>query len=419
MGNTIAEKILSRVAGCAVHVGDIIYPEPDLITIHDWYFRNAGRALDNLGVSELFAPDKVLVSTDHEPLAVSLDAAVRQREVRQLAKKYGVAHFFDVGRGGHGHIFPMEQGLVRPGMFVLAYDTHVTNYGAVGALGVALVTEISEVLACGSAWIRVPETVRVLLNGTLSKGVTIRDVAQTILLECDPDVIDYSVVEYQGPGLRQLGFGGRMTLCNTPCELGAKSSIVQPDSWTEEWLEARGIDYDEMVVSDSDANYVRSYEFDVGDIVPKVSIPPAPECVVDVTEAKGVRIDHAFVGSCANGSLEDLEAAAEVLKGRKVSSGVRLIVTPGTQEIQRLAAESGCLATLAEAGAILSPPGCGPCASGRIGGLAPGEVSINTGTRNDPGRLGSPQASIYLASPVTVAASAIAGEIVDPREVMR
>ncbi|MDH3234279.1 MAG: aconitase/3-isopropylmalate dehydratase large subunit family protein [Alphaproteobacteria bacterium] len=418
MAQTVTEKILSRVMGRPVEAGEIIYPEPDLVTVHDWYVVNFDKALKELGVERLYDATKVLVCTDHEPVAVSAAAAERQRRVREIVAEYDIEQFYDAGRGGHGHIFPMELGLIRPGMFVFAYDIHVTNYGAIGCLGVPLVTEISEVLACGSAWIRVPETVRVEISGQLAAGICVRDVAQRMIADLGADLVDYTTVEFGGDALADIDFGGRMTLCNTPIEIGAKSAIVETDAETEAWLDGRLDGPIEHVASDPDASFKKTVTYDLGILEPQVAAPPTPDNVVGVSEVAGRRIDYAFIGSCANGSLSDLRDAARVLNGRRIEPHVRFIVTPGTQEIASKAAAEGLLQTFIDAGAIVSAPGCGPCAGGRIGPMAPGEASINTGTRNDFGRLGASEAEIYLGSPMTVAASAVTGRITDPRELM-
>jgi 3-isopropylmalate/(R)-2-methylmalate dehydratase large subunit len=416
MGQTLTEKILSRAAGRRVQVGETIYPDPDLVTVHDWYVVNFDRALRELGVGRIQHPERVLISTDHEPVALSLRAADRQRSVREIVQRYGIEHFYDAGRGGHGHVFPMEMGYVRPGMLVLAYDTHVTNYGAVGCLGIALVTEITEVLACGSAWVRVPPTVRVNLYGAPRAGSSMRDVAQRLTVDLPADLVDYSVVEYAGPALRRIGLGGRITLCNTPLEIGAKSALVEPDEAILSWLAPRARGPLEPIRSDDDAQFKAVIDFDMSGLEPQVAAPPRPDNVVGVSSVAGTAVQHAFIGSCANCTLEDLRDAARVLRGRKVAPGVRLIVTPGTQEIAACAAAEGLTQVFISAGAMLTQPGCGPCAGGVIGALGAGETSINTGTRNDPGRLGAHDAQIYLASPMTVAASAVVGEITDPRE---
>jgi 3-isopropylmalate/(R)-2-methylmalate dehydratase large subunit len=416
VGQTLTEKILSRVMGKPVMAGETIYPVPDLMTCHDWYVVNFDKALRDLGVDELYDPTRVLISTDHEPVATNPLSADRQKKVREIVKKYGIKHFYDIGRGGLGHIFPMEKGMVTPGMFVLAYDTHVTNYGAVGALGIPMVFEIPEVLACGSVWISVPETVRVNLTGSLKPGMTIRDVSQKMIVDMGEDLLDYSVVEYGGPSLKDIGFGGRMTLCNNPLEMGAKSALIESDEWTEQYVKSRSDKPFTMKKSDPDAKFKAVYDYDLGLLEPQVAAPPRPDNVVGVSSVAGTPVHHAFIGSCANGSIEDMREAAMVLRGRKIHDGVRLFITPATQEIAVMAGREGLITDFMEAGAVMTAPGCGPCAGGRLAPMAPGENSINTGTRNDPGRLGTREGNVYLASPLTVAASAIAGEIIDPRK---
>ena len=418
MGKTITEKILSRVTGEDVSAGSIIFPEPELLTVHDWYVVNFDKALEELGVDRLHDPEKLLICTDHEPVAVSPQAVARQKKVREIVRKYGIRNFFDTGRGGHGHVFPVEMGFVRPGMFIEAYDVHVTNFGAVGALAIPVLIEIAEVLACGSVWLRTPETVRVNLTGRLAPGTGIRDVAQKLIRDLGADTVDYAVVEYGGPALSSIDIAGRHTLCNTPIDIGAKSVLVEPDQTTLDYLADRVEGSVELIASDPDAAFREVVDYDLDVLEPQIAVPPTPDCVVGISEVAGKRIDHAFVGSCAAANLADLRAAAEILGGRRIHPDVRFIITPGTQEVMAAAEEGGLLRLFAEAGAMITQPGCGPCAGGRIGGVADGEASINTGTRNDYGRLGSANAEIYLGSAATVAASAVTGRITDPRELL-
>jgi 3-isopropylmalate/(R)-2-methylmalate dehydratase large subunit len=416
MGQTITEQILSRVMSRAVAVGEVIYPEPDVITVHDWYIVNCGDQLDSLGVTSLPSPEKLIVSTDHEPVAVSPLAAIRQAKARRVATKFGITRFFDAGRGGHGHIFPIEMGFVFPGALAVAYDIHVTNFGAIGCLGLALGTEIVEVMACGSGWVQVPETLRVEVRGKLADGVSIRDAAQRLIHDVDPDLFDYSVVEFAGPAMASMSIDHRMTLCNTPIEMGAKSAICEVDAAMAAQIAKRfGGMPAKPLRSDTDAVFRGVVTLDLDEISPQVAAPPTPDNVVNVGSLSSVRVNHAFIGSCASSSLTDLRDAARILKGRRIAPHVRMIVTPGTTKIAEEATAEGLMEIFLMAGAMISSPGCGPCAAGRIGGVAPGEVSINTGTRNDRGRLGPLDADIYLASPLTVAASAITGSITDPR----
>ena len=415
MNQTISEKILSRICGKTVATGEVVFPEPELVTVHDWYAANVGAALEEFGVETLFDPERVMFTTDHEPVAVSLQAAIRQKRVRGVANRYRIGHFYDAGRGGQGHVFPVELGYITPGMFIQGYDTHVTNYGAVGALAIAILTEVTEVMALGSIWQTVPETVRVDLTGQLPDGVSIRDAAQALLRILDAEAIDDAVVEFGGAGAAGLGIDARFTLCNTPTEIGARSSIVEPDALVADYLKGRTEKPYELVCSDPGANYRDRLTFDLSACEPQVAAPPRPENVVDISSVVGTPIDHAYIGSCASGMLSDLQAAADILRGQKIHPRIRLFVTPVSQKVAEDATAEGLMQVFLEAGAIITQAGCGVCAGGRVGPVASGETSIGTGTRNDPGRLGAHDAQLYLGSPATVAAAALKGEIVDPR----
>lgn len=414
-GSTLAEQILSRVAGRPVRAGAFIVPQADLITVHDWYTVNAFRTLEAYGVERLADPDRVLLCTDHEPLGVSPAAFLRQRQIGQIAERYGIKHHYPSGRGGLGHVFPVEKGIVTPGMFVLAYDTHVTNYGAIGALGLAVLTEVAEVLALGSVWVSVPETLRVDLVGELGPGVSARDAAQKLIGTIPQPLFEDAAVEFGGPALAGLDMDARFTLCNTPLEVGSVSSIFEVDDYARAYAKARsGRDFPAMAPG-ARAKYRERVTFDLSAVEPQVALPPTPDNVVDVSAVEGTPIQHAFVGSCASGMITDMRATAAVLKGRTIHPKVRLIITPATQEVFETASREGLIQIFAEAGAMVTAPGCGVCAGGRIGGVTSGETSIGTGTRNEPGRLGAHDAILHIASPATVAASAVAGFITDPR----
>jgi 3-isopropylmalate/(R)-2-methylmalate dehydratase large subunit len=355
MGQTITEKILTRVMGRPVQVGEVIFPKPELITIHDLYVVNFAKVLGDLGVDRLHEPEKVLICTDHEVVAGSVQTAERQKEVRQIVERFGISMFFDAGRAGLGHVFPVELGYIRPGMFIEAYDVHVTNFGAVGALAIPMITEISEVLICGSVWMSVPDTVRVNLRGKLGYGISIRDVAQKLIGDLEADLIDYTVVEFGGPALTDIGLDGRFTLCNTPLELGAKSAIVEPDDLILSYLETRVSGELDSVRSDSDAKFKAVIDYDMDLSEPQVATPPLPDNVVGVSKVVGIKVDHAFIGSCASGMLEDLRDAAAILKERHIHPRVRLVITPATQEVATKAAEEGLFTTFIQAGAMVTP----------------------------------------------------------------
>jgi homoaconitase/3-isopropylmalate dehydratase large subunit len=418
MPRTAAQKILARVIGREVTIGEIVLPAAELITVHDWYIAQLGAALEEFGVDRLDDPSRVVFFTDHEPLAVSSGAALRQKVCRAVARRYGVERFFDVGRGGLGHIFAVEAGFVRPGMFASGYDTHITNYGVIGCYACAVVTEIAELAACGSVWHQVPETTRIVMTGELRPGVFPRDVAQALIGRVGSEFLNDAVVEFTGPAMASFDLDARYALVNTPMELGARTGFVEPDRVTLAYCDARGISSADIAVSDEDAPLRARIGFDLSTMEPQVACPPRPDLVRPVGDVEGTRIHHAYIGSCASGLLGDLRIAATLLNGRRIHPEVRLYVTPATQEIAASAARLGYLAVFIEAGAIVTTPGCGVCAGGRIGPVADGEASIGTGTRNDYGRLGSPTAELYLASPATVAASALAGHIADPRRAL-
>ncbi|MGY8632060.1 aconitase family protein [Bradyrhizobium sp. 14AA] len=412
---TSAEKILSRVCGRTVRAGEIHYPVPELVTVHDWYANNCAQGLDEFGVERLFDPSIVLVSTDHEPVATSLHATMRQKAVRDFVRRFKIGRFYDVGRSGLGHVFPIELGIVKPGMFVQGYDTHLTTFGAIGVLGIPVLNEIVEVLACGSVWTSIPETLQIEVCGTLSPGVTVRDAAQWLIGHVPADLMDDAVVEFIGPGVAALTVDQRCTLVNTPTELGSRSAYIAPDARVFAYLAERNLDQGDQVSSDDGAKVRERIVLNLDSLEPQIGCPPRPDLVKPVSEIAGRAIQHAYIGSCASGYLDDLRAVARILDGKKLHPDVRMFITPVTQRVAQAAAQEGLYDIYLAAGAVVTAAGCGVCAGGRVGGVGDGEVSIGTGTRNDPGRLGGMTAELYIASPATVAASALAGRIVDPR----
>ena len=413
---TSVEKILSRVSGRDVTVGEIIFPEPELITSHDWYVAQIDDAMRKAGVTRFHAPKNVAFFTDHEPVAVSPAAAERQKKVREIAARFDVGHFFDVGRGGLGHIFAMETGLARPGLFASGYDTHITSYGAIGCFATAIVTEVSELLACGSVWLLVPRTVRIEMTGALRPGVYARDLAQHLIAAVPAETLDDAVVEFSGPAVAHMTMDDRIILVNTPMEVAARTGFFCPDDVMRHYCHERGISMDLAASSDPDADFAEVIPLDLSRVAPQIACPPVPDNSVPVTDVLNLKIAHAFIGSCAGGTISDLRVAAACLKGQTLADGVRLFITPATQKIAQQAAREGLWDIFISAGAVVTAAGCGPCAGGRIAPQAEGEVSLNTGTRNDYGRLGAAASDIFLASPATVACSAVAGHIVDPRD---
>ena len=422
-GMTGAEKIIARASGVAsVRAGDIVYPNPDMVMIHDNMVPAVKRALDSLGIDSLAEPEKVVMVTDHEVLYGSARAAQYGSLNRGAAKRWKVGRFFDVGRGGHGHVFPMETGMVLPGMFYFDNDRHCTNAGAIGALAFRMGMEITRVLATGTNWVMVPKTLRLALRGRLAPGVYARDlgthIGALISRKQLPFDLDYRILEFAGD-LDSFGLAARVGLCSAPTELGAYGVFFPPSA--EIIAHARKVAQRgfEPVTSDAGADYEAQAEIDVAALEPQVSLPGGVQNAVPVSEVVGTPIDHAFIGSCASGMYEDIATAAGFLGGRRIADGVRLFVVPGSEQTTRRLAAEGLMQVLLEAGAVLLPAGCGPCNDAVVGPVDAGEVSISTATNNPAGRFGARDARLYLASPATVAASAVAGRIVDPRAAAR
>jgi 3-isopropylmalate/(R)-2-methylmalate dehydratase large subunit len=417
---TAVEKVLAaKSSRSSVKPGDVVSPDPDYIMIHDGVVMAAKRELDALGITRLATPDKVMMVTDHDVIYGSARAAERGAFNRKAAAQWGVKNFFDVGRGGHGHIFPMEMGLLLPGMFYFDNDRHATNAGAIGAFGFRMGTEISRVLATGTNWVMVPKTVRLTLKGQLQPGVHARDVGFHFAamlkqgrLSAD---LDYRVLEYAGD-LDQFDLASRTALCSTPTEIRAYGVFVPPSQAIIDHAKARGQRPFTPVYSDADAHYDADLTLDISRLEPQVSLPGSVENAVDVSTVEGTAIDHAFIGSCGSGMWEDLVTAAAVLKGRRLAPNVRLFVAPGSEATNRRMASEGLLGVFIEAGAVMLPPGCGPCNDAVIGPVHSGEVSMSTATNNNAGRFGAKDAKLYLGSPATVAASAVAGKITDARK---
>ena len=423
MGYTAIEKVLGRISRDSAHrggapAGTLLYPEPDMVMIHDALVREAKRELDAAGIERIYAPDKVVMVSDHDVLYGSARAAERGAFNRKAAKTWQIKNFYDAGQGGHGHIFPMENGMVLPGMFYFDNDTHSTNAGAVGAFGMRVGNEISRVLGTGTTWVTVPPTVQLTLRGCLRAGVQARDIGFFMGRELKAKRLafdlDYRILEYSGD-LDQFGLGARVALCSTATELRAAGVFVPPSQQVLDYCRAHARRPFEPVYSDADATYDARASIDLTAIEPQVALPGNVGNAVDVGEAQGTAVDHAFIGSCGSGMYEDLITAASFLKDRKVAPGVRLFIVPGSERSTKRILEDGYMKIFLDAGAIVLPAGCGPCNDAVVGPMAAGEVSISTATNNNTGRFGPTDARLFLGSPATVAASALAGRITDPR----
>lgn len=421
MGMTATEKILARASGLErVRAGDVVHPRADWVFLHDGQVEGSKKLLDDLGIDRVKDPDRVVFVSDHEVIYTSQRAVQRGANNRKAAKSWTIKNFYDVGQGGHGHIFPMEVGMIKPGMFIFANDMHCTNFGAVGAFGLRVGNEVAAVLAMGTVWTLVPSTIRLTLKGELAPGVYGRDVGFRIsrqFAKGDFGVdLNYRVLEFRGPALESFSLDQRVALCSTPTEIGAINVFTPPSDAVLQQMRQRGRDF-APIYSDEDATFEADLEFDLSSLQPQIALPGAPEDAVDIDSVVGKRVDHAFIGSCGSGMYEDMQIAASFLKGKKIADGTRLFVVPGSVESAKRMAEEGLMSIVQDAGAIVLPSGCGPCSGGVMGLMQSGEVSISTAATNGAGRMGAKDSDCYLGSPATVAASAVAGRITDPRVV--
>ena len=418
MGMTMAEKILARASGRAVVLpGEFVAGRADLVLLHDIFAADVFGLLREARVPAVWDRDRAVVVIDHLVPAPSSAAAAIHRRIREYARDFGIAHVFDAG-AGICHQLVAEQGLAHPGWLLLGTDSHTTTAGALGVGGTGIGTsEMAYVLATGELWFQVPATIRIELAGRLEQGVMWKDVILALAGQLGADGAQYRALEFGGPAAPSVGIAGRLTMCNMAVELGAKFGMVPADAVTVGHFENRGV-HVEPFGPDPDAAYARTVTVSLETLVPQVALPHAVDHVKPVHELQDMPVDQAFIGSCTNGRLEDLRVAAWILKGRRVHPGTRLLVAAASREIERQAAREGLLDALLGAGALLLPTGCGPCFGGHGGLLAPGERCIGAHNRNFRGRMGSPEAEIFLASPATVAASALRGRITDPRCVL-
>jgi len=418
MGQTFAQKILAQKAGLeTVEPGQIVTVRPDKLLTHDNTAAIA-KIFREIGVKRVARPEISVIVIDHVVPAATEGHAKNHQQIRQFVKEQGITSFYDVGEGICHQVLP-EKGHALPGHLIVGSDSHTTTHGAFGAFAAGIGrTEAAAVMATGEIWLMVPQSFRIKVEGELPKGVYAKDLILHIIGELGADGADYRAVEFAGPVVGEMSVASRMVLCNMAAEMGAKIGVIEPDDKTRAWLKSRSDLDSQEVFADPDAAYERVMKYDVSALLPQVARPHTVDNVAPVTEVVGTRIDQALVGTCTNGRLEDLEVAAQVLRGRKIAPTTRLLILPASREVLLSAIAEGIMADLVTAGAVILNPGCGPCLGAHEGVMAPGEVTISTANRNFKGRMGCKQAEIYLASPATVAASALAGEIVDPRELL-
>ncbi len=412
---TMAQKVLARAAGRnSTQAGEYVTAKVDRIMAHE-AFSLCVMKLMKIGVNQVFDPEKVIVILDHYFPAPTQEMAAGHLMARSLAKSLGIKHF--LGHAGICHQVLTERGLVRPGHLVFGTDSHSTTYGAIGAAGTGLgLTEISYAMATGELWLQVPPTIRFVLEGQARAGLMSKDVILHIAGKHGTEAAQYRSIEFAGDAAERMTIASRMTMSNMGVEIGAKFAFFAADSTTCDYLFERTGENVEPFGPDTDPEYEETHIVDVAELEPQVARPHSPGNVAKVSDLRDVPVAQAFIGSCTNARLEDFEVAAKVLAGRRVHAETRLIVTPASQDVHLEATKAGFVQTLLEAGAHVTASGCGACPGGHNGVVGPGEACISSTNRNFRGRMGSTEAEIYLASPATVAASAITGKITDPRD---
>lgn len=431
MGQTFAQKAIARAAGrTQVAIGEIVDAQPDWILSHDNTAAIA-QMFYRLGLKRVKDPDRLVITLDHAVPPPTPRHAQNHAEIRRFVAEQGIRHFFEAGRG-ICHQVLSEEALVWPGQMILGADSHTTHFGWMGAFGAGVGrSEVLALWALGEIWLRVPESIRITLEGHLPFGVTAKDLCLRIFHDLGADGGLYRSVELNGDGLHALSIESRMVIANFMAEFGVKNAYLPPDDAVYDWLAPRwarrtGEPVEAVreriaanaLYPDPDAVYEAEYGYRLDDLEPMVACPHSVDHVQPLREVAGVRVDMAFIGTCTNGRLEDIAAAAEILRGRRIAPNVRLLVIPASSEVLQEALRRGYIQILVEAGAMIGVPGCGPCMGNHMGIPAPGEVVISSGSRNFRGRMGTPDAAIYLASPAVVAASALRGRITDPREVL-
>jgi len=419
---TLAEKILARASGREqVRPDQIVVARVDLAMSHE----NADlvrKSFLEIGLARVWDPSKIVIVFDHRIPAESEKTATTHKAIREFVAAQGIEHFYDVGRGGICHQVLPENGHVRPGMVLVGTDSHTTTHGAFGAFATGIgATEMAGVWAEGALWFKVPSTLRIEVEGEFRQWVSAKDLILYIIGRLGADGADYRAVEFDGPAIRRMTVASRMVLANLAMEMGAKVAFTPVDEILLDYLRPRVPDKLEMIAADADAHYERVIQVHAGEDIlePQIACPHAVDHVRPLSALGEVPVEQAVLGSCTNGRLEDLEVAARIVAGRAVHPRTRLVVIPASQQIYREAMRLGYLETLVAAGAIINPPGCGPCVGVHQGILAAGETCVSSTNRNFLGRMGSKDSLVYLASPAVVAASAIAGKLAHPESIVK
>ena len=418
IGSTIAEKILAAHSGKdKVSPGEFLNVRVDLVMANDITAPIAITEFERIGVKSVFDSKRVVMVADHFVPNKDIPSAEQAKLMREFAREQGLV-YFEVGSGGIEHVLLPEQGLVLPGDVVVGADSHTCTYGALGAFATGMgSTDIACAIAIGEIWMKVPPTIKLVYHGRARKWVSGKDLILYTIGAIGVDGALYAAMEFYGEAIDALSMDSRFTMANMAVEAGAKVGIFRVDNKTRAYLKERAQRSYKVYEPDDDAHYEKIVEYDTSQIEPQVAFPHLPSNTRPISEVGEVRIDQAVIGSCTNGRIEDLQTAAEVLKWRKVHPGVRLIVIPGSQQVYLEAMRRGLIEIFIRAGAVVSTPTCGPCLGGHMGVLAEGERCISTTNRNFMGRMGSPDAEVYLSNPAIAAASAILGRIGGPEEI--
>ncbi len=416
---TSTEKILAAHSGKSrVDPGEFLNVRLDMVLANDITAPLAMKEFERLGVSKVFDKTKVVMVPDHFCPSKDILSAEQAKTMREFARKYDVL-YFEVGRMGIEHVLLPEQGLVLPGDVVVGADSHTCTYGALGAFSTGMgSTDVAVAMATGEIWMKVPPTIKFVYHGKLGKWVGGKDLILYTIGDIGVDGALYATMEFVGEAIDVLPMDGRFTMANMAIEAGAKAGMFRVDSKTKAYIKGRAKRSYQVYQEDDNAEYARVIEYDVSRLEPQVAFPHLPSNIKPVSQAKGIKIDQAVVGSCTNGRLDDLRLAARVLKGRKVHPDVRCIILPGSQQVYLDALKEGLIKNFIDAGCAVSTPTCGPCLGGHMGVLAAGERCVSTTNRNFVGRMGSPKSEVYLANPAVAAASAIMGSIASPDQVL-
>jgi 3-isopropylmalate/(R)-2-methylmalate dehydratase large subunit len=419
MPHTMTEKIFAAHAKeKSVRAGDIVTVRPDVVMLNDISGPFAFEPFKTMGATKVFDPDRVILVADHFSPAKDVQSAEAIRILRNFGKEQGIVHYYDSGNGGIEHAVLAEIGKVYPGALVFGADSHTCTAGALNASGIGFgSTDLAAALALGELWLRVPDAIRVDLEGSQAPYITGKDVILELIRRIGSDGALYAALEFGGPGLQALNVDERFAVANMAVEGGAETCIMEADDQVLAYAAAHGAPSGHAVTADAGATYRAQERIDLSALEPVVAAPPSPANGTSVSELKGTRVDQVYIGNCSNGTLTDLRQAASILRGRRVAPGVRLIVVPATHAIYRAAMREGLLDIISEAGASISVSTCGACFGGHMGILAKGETAVATTNRNFRGRMGDPEARVFLANAWVAAAAAVAGEIVHPGDV--